>query len=478
MRLHLLLLVLAGLATGAIPPARGQTPSAPTPSAQATSAQTTGAQRTSAPTQARPDAAQSRQIAEAVRAAADQGLDPAQFPADPAAAAIALAAAEHGQRLPRSAFPKDWAIRPAPYDAAADFQRALAENRLGPWLAGLGPPDPRYDALVRLYGRYRALAEAGGWPALAKSKLAPGDSGAAVAALRARLAIEDPALTPAPVGAPAVYDAALSDAVKRAQARYGLEPDGKAGPATVAALSVPAAGRLLQIRANLERWRWMPRALPAMRIELNTADASLQLFDGAAPAMVMRAIVGKPSTSTPMFRDAVHTVTFNPPWNVPASIAAKEVWPKIRRRPGYMAREGFVVRPGGGLQQRPGPRCALGAVKFELDNPFGVYLHDTPSRSLFALSQRNLSHGCMRLAEPLDLAKRLLQGDPAWPETRINMVLLSGETTRAPLRQPVPLFVVHWTAFVDEGGQAAFRPDVYGWDADLTRALADAGRPL
>jgi murein L,D-transpeptidase YcbB/YkuD len=172
-----------------------------------------------------------------------------------------------------------------------------------------------------------------------------------------------------------------------------------------------------------------------------------------------------------MFHDHIKAVVFNPPWNVPADIAAKEIWPKIRRDPGYMAREHFVVRPGGGLQQLPGPDCALGTIKFDLSNNFGVYLHDTPGKSLFARDSRTLSHGCMRLEKANELAKRVLQGDPDWSETKIDLTLLSGKTVRAPVRRPVPVYVFYWTVLVDDDGAVEFRPDVYGWDKKLLAAL-------
>ena len=415
-----------------------------------------------------------------MRDAAEQGLDREAFPKDLAGAAVAYARAQHGARLPRAAFPKDWAIRPAPYDAQGEFARASADGRLAAWIAGQPPADERYVRLLGVYARYQALAARGGWAALPRVKrLGPGDTGAAVQALRERLAAEDPLLAASAKGpGPAIYDADLAAAVRRAQARYGVEADGKAGPATLAALNIPVAGRLGQIRANLERWRWVSRALPARRVELNTADATLELHDPAGQGMSMRAIVGRAAKPTPMFADNIRAVVFNPPWNVPEDIAEKEIWPKIRRDRGYMAREGFVVRAGGGLQQLPGPKCALGVVKFDLSNSFGVYLHDTPAHSLFALDRRALSHGCMRLENPLDLAKRLLAGDPAWPETTINLVLLGGKTTRAPLPASVPVFVFYWTAFVDDAGQAQFRPDVYGWDGKLAKLLAASGHSL
>lgn len=425
----------------------------------------------------------------ALRGAPDQGFGPDEFglgkaqaqlgSADPAtraaglaqleAAAIAYAAAEHGARIAAASFPQDWALRPAPYDARADFAGAAAQHRLAAWAAGLPPSDPRYAALAQAWVRYRAIAGQGGWPALpAGAALKPGSKGPAVAALRKRLLVEDPATPASPAD---VYDPALAQAVSRAQARYGLTPDGALGAATLAALNVPVEQRLGQLRANLERWRWMPRNAPPRRIELNTAAAVMALYDGGQPALTMKAIVGKPSRPTPMFPDEVKAIVLNPPWNVPPDIASREIWPKIRRDRSYMAREGFVVKPGGGLQQRPGPKCALGTLKFDLSNSFGVYLHDTPSHSLFARDERALSHGCMRLEQPNALAKQLLKDDPDWPDLRVDTAILSGTTQRIPLAKPTPVYVIYWSAFVDEQGQANFRPDVYGWDSKLLAML-------
>ena len=398
------------------------------------------------------------------------------------AAAIAYARAQHGARLPPGRFPPDWAIRPAAYDAQPDFAAALAGHRLAAWAASLPPSDKRYERLLRALGHYQGIADRGGWPTLtAEPALKLGATGERVRALRQRLAIEDPSIPsprPATAGSTpgaAVYDAELAAAVSRAQARYGMDTDGVAGANTLAALNVPVAQRLGQIRANLERWRWVPRNLPAYRVELNIADASLALHDRGKPALDMRVIVGRADKPTPMFQDEIRAVVFNPPWNVPAGIAAKEIWPKIRRDPGYMARKGFVVRPGGGLQQLPGPDCALGTIKFDLSNSFGVYLHDTPARSLFARDRRTLSHGCMRVEKPNLLAKRVLQGGLDWTETKIDLTILRGKTVRAPLRQPVPVYVFYWTVFVDDDGQVEFRSDVYGWDRQLLALLSQPG---
>ena len=388
------------------------------------------------------------------------------------AAAVAYARAEHGGRIAPAEFPDNWAIRPAPYDAEAAFDQALAQHRLAAWAGALPPPDPRYDQLAKAYARYRQIAAAGGWSAVpAGPTLKPGASDPRVETLRRRLAVEDRAIQASP--APAAYDQTLAAAVQRAQARYGLTPDGAAGAATLQALNTPIETRLGQMRANLERWRWIPRPLPAYRVELNIASQTLELYDGDRQALEMKAVVGQPDPEkqTPSFSDEIGAVVLNPPWNVPHDIAVKEIWPKIRRDPGYMRREGFVVRPGGELQQRPGPDCALGTIKFDLSNRFGVYLHDTPARNLFGRDTRDFSHGCMRLEQPAALAKRLLQGTPGWSDEKIDIAIVAGATQRVVLVRPTPVFVFYWSAFVDDDGQVAFRPDLYGWDAKLNALL-------
>jgi len=228
----------------------------------------------------------------------------------------------------------------------------------------------------------------------------------------------------------------------------------------------------MQIDANLERWRWLPHDLPDDRLELDTGAAEATLYVAGRPALQMRAIVGDPSHKTPMFASRVDAVVFNPPWNVPDSIARKEILPKAARDPGYLSRNGFV-RTTQGLQQRPGPGNALGQVKFDLRSPFGVYLHDTPGRASFARRARTLSHGCMRLEQPRELAERLLavQG---WARARIDQAIAAGSTQRVSLRNPMPLFVVYRTASVDQDGWATFRRDRYGWDHKLLAALANS----
>lgn len=435
------------------------------------------------------DGNDARLLLQAIGQAQAHGLDPKRFDIDGVerlvassdaaerergwvrlrSATIAYARALRGQTLASSAYPTEWAIRPAPYLAEQDLGAALEGHRVSAWLASLPPADPRYARLVEAHARYAAIVAKGGWSSLDRTA-GPGQKGAAVLALRRRLAIEDPLLADeGPAGER--YDEPLRAAVVRAEVRYGLEQDGVAGQDLIAALNTPAEARLGQIRASLERWRWMPRTLAAERLEVNIPAAWLDDYEGGKPVMSMRAIVGRKKDPTPSFQDQVESVVFNPPWNVPPSIARKELWPKQRAHPGYLASHGFTVKAGGGLRQRPGPKSALGKVKFDLPNSFGVYLHDTPTRQLFEQDERDLSHGCMRLEQPIPLAKRLLSTNATWTGEHIDQEIASGHTIRAQLTQPVAVYVLYFTAFVDEQGQVGFRPDVYGWDQKLLSGL-------
>ena len=414
--------------------------------------------------------------------------------ADLIAQAQAYARTALGQRVRPLAIDKLWAIEPPRRDVAAEFAAARAEGRLGPWLQAAAPATIEYDRLQAAYRQYATLAAQGGWSPLPAGKaVKPGDTAEVVVRLRARLVQEGyaiptgladtlptvqvlgaaaPALTAPSARDPAVFDPGLAAALALFQTRHGLEPDGKLGAATRQALIVPALALRDQIEANPERLRWLPRPLPRDRVEVDTGLAEATLFRDNQPALTMRTVVGKPKTKTPMFVSQLEAVVFNPPWNVPAEIARAEILPKAARQPGYWESEGFT-HTANGVQQKPGPKNALGQLKFDLPSPFGVYLHDTPSRSAFARSNRALSHGCMRLEKPKDLAQLAL----AWSPDAVDAAIKTGETKRQALPAPIPLFVVHRTVFVDAAGVVNFRLDPYGWDDVLTRALASA-RPV
>ncbi|WP_296600654.1 L,D-transpeptidase family protein [Phenylobacterium sp.] len=378
---------------------------------------------------------------------------------------LAFARTEAGLRLSPIRIDSAWALTPPPRDLPAEFSAARAGGRLAEWLQGLGPRAPGYRALQEARGRYALLAAAGGWPTVAQGpSLRVGDTGPDVAAVRARLAAEGYG---EPAQALAVYDEPMAGAVRAFQGLHGLDADGVVGPATREALGVSAAARLDQIDANLERWRWT-RSPAADRVTVDTGFQEAVLFRGGSPALRMRAIVGSPQHPTPMFRSALRAVVFNPPWNVPDSIANNELLPAAARRPGLLESMG-IRRVDGRLQQRPGPNNSLGQVKFDLDSPFGVYLHDTPGKGLFARPQRAFSHGCMRLEKPRELAAALL----GWSSAEVDAAIAGRATRRLSLRRPVAVDVLHRTVRVEADGRVAFRPDIYGWDRKLTAALGE-----
>jgi murein L,D-transpeptidase YcbB/YkuD len=393
-------------------------------------------------------------------------------PDDPALiqAAMDYAHAVHGGRLREGDYLKDWGLRPTRFDPWPGFVAAVKDDRLATWIAALPPPYSGYDGLRRGLATYRAIVDSGGWKTIPEKgpELASGATGPRVAALRARLAVEDSGIA----AKADKYDADVVAAVKRAQKRYGLEPVGRVGKATLAALNVPASQRVDAIVANLERWRWLPAQLPANRIQVNIAAAVLTLFKDDAPATSMKVVTGRPGDNTPMLSSQIHSVVLNPPWNVPTSIATKELFPK---GPAYLSRAGFkvIATPEGGkrLQQKPGPTNSLGRYKFDFDNPYAVYLHDTPARSAFDRYSRLASHGCVRLERPGDLAKLLLQDDPAWGEEAIEAALAAGDTKRARLSKPIAVYLLYWTAFAGSNGQMNFRADPYDWDGTLASRI-------
>ena len=388
---------------------------------------------------------------------------------------LLYARAQHGARIPVAAFDKNWGLRPAFYDAGRELDFALAQGRLEAWIAGLPPPFESYRVLRDAMATYRAIAKGGGWRPLPPGPdLAAGARGPRVRALRERLAFEDAAVARAPREAP--FDAHLGAAVTRFQARHGLAVTGVVSGRTLLALDAEPASRMRQIRANLERWRWVPRKWPAERMEVNIAAATFTLFDANRPVMDFLAAAGRPTDESPILQSSVTSIVFNPTWNVPDGIADKELIPKSHKDKTYFEREGIVVRPPGGgtkLYQKPGPKNALGQIKFNFENPYNVYLHDTPARSAFGHSTRSVSHGCVRLEKPVDLAKRLLAPQPDFTPAQVDEALASAQTRRVVLARPVPVLLLYWTAF-PQGSQLAFRDDVYGWDAEVLRLL-DAG---
>ena len=402
-------------------------------------------------------------------------------------------------------------VDPSDLDSDWNFSEPVIENDpakvLGDYLDGEGfdalmrridIKTAQYTMLIDALHRYQEIAADGGWPKVPdETVLKPGAVDPAIAVLRQRLAREgalnEGQVLPVPDAGSEVepgwiYDSRLEADVKVFQARHGLEADGAVGPKTFVSLNRPVQDRVNQIRLSLERGRWLLRDEDEEFILVNIAGARTYLVKSDGTLWTTRSITGSEYRKTPVFRDEIKYMEFNPTWTVPASIFRKDKLSRIRKDPGYLARNNYVVRtrdgktvsassvnwnagnPGVTLVQRPGPDNALGLVKFMFPNKYNVYMHDTNDRSLFDRNERHLSSGCVRVEYPFELANLLMEGDPDWSTARMQSILDSGKTTRINLPRPMPVLLTYWTAWA-EGGVVHFREDPYGRDAAVLAEL-------
>ena len=381
-------------------------------------------------------------------------------------------------------------------DVVSLFNDALNSGEIATDLEKLEPDFPEYDRLQRALAEYRGILSRGGWSEVPPGEgLKPGSTGPRVLALRERLKVTGDLSTADPED-PAVYDGSLEAAVKRFQQRHGIDADGKVGPRTLEELNVPVEARIDQIRASLERARWVFRDVEDTFIIVNIASYELMLVEGGAAAWQTNVQVGKTYHATPVFKSTLKSIDLNPTWTIPPGILRKETLPAIRKDPSYLSRNnmsvvsqtGKIIDPatidwpataGKGfpymIRQEPGARNALGQVKFIFPNPYMVYLHDTPSKGLFARSERAFSHGCIRTENPLDLAAHLLD-DQGWDRARIDRVIESKKNTRINLEKPVTVMLLYWTADVDADGTVQFRKDIYKRDARIVSGLDEPFR--
>ncbi len=389
----------------------------------------------------------------------------------------------------------EWVSHRRSADVAAVLEAALASENIAGALEMLAPRHRGYQRLRQALARYREVAARGGWPAIpARSTLQRGDRGPPVEALRERLRLEDD-LGPAEEQDADLFDEALEQAVKRFQRRHGLAADGAVSAATLAELDVRVERRVEQLEANLERWRWLPQDLGRRHIIVNIAAFELEVVDEEAVVLAMRVVVGRPFNRTPVLSDTMRYLVVNPYWHVPRSIAAGELLPKVRRDPSYLARYKVRVFPNSGpdarevdattvdwsaitpadfpfrLRQDPGPLNALGRIKFMFLNKYNVYLHDTPARPLFEETQRDFSHGCIRIQQPIELAVYLLRQDSRWNRDALLRSLDGAVDRSIPLPEPIPIHLLYWTAWADRDGTIQFRRDIHDRDAPLLKAL-------
>lgn len=356
----------------------------------------------------------------------------------------------------RHGFQPLWATRPALANTLIDAVLRAGDHGLGPQLFHanllLAPLPPAQRDLV-LSDAFLSYADA----------LARG-----VMPVERRR--DDQALTPTPIDVAAALDAAIASPDPAA----AIEALAPATPTywllrQALAAGNPSAARSLAIKVNLERERWLPRHLPPDRVWVNAADERLVLYRDDRPIFSTRVIVGQDDdrNQSPEFQATIDGVLFNPPWNIPQYIATEEILPKTVNDPDYLTRHNMVFLPNGGLQQLAGPNSGLGQIMFLMQNRFDVYLHDTPSKNLFGRADRRISHGCIRVEKPRELAALLMQQ----PTEIIDQEIATGSTNRGDLPRPVPVFVVYETAFADADGKLQYRPDVYGRDTLVNNAL-------
>ena len=391
-----------------------------------------------------------------------------------------------------------WHIQGRKEDIVAILQEALDSQQIGKTLHRLLPSNPGYSRLRETLQTYRTIAQKGGWPEIAANgpKMRLGLRDKRVESLRLRLRSSE-SMPLWPSGEADFFDAVLDQAVRRFQQRHGLETDGVVGPATLTALNIPVQKRIRQIEANMERWRWLPRDLGDRYILVNIANFELQVIEIERPILAMKVVVGKHYQRTPVFNADMTYLVFGPYWNVPPRIAREEMLPAIRKDPEYLAKNHLRVLQGWGpgmkeidpqaidwakltpdsfpfhIRQDPGPTNALGRVKFMFPNKFNVYLHDTPARELFRRIDREFSHGCIRLEEPVELAEYVLKDDPRWTRERILAAMEESKDRKVRLTKPIPVYVLYQTAWVGEDGSVHFRKDIYGQDEILEKALAE-----
>lgn len=381
------------------------------------------------------------------------------------------------------------------------FKNVVAAPSVKEALAGIEPPFAGYQRTLVALEKYEQLAKEevpDPLPQVTKPIL-PGQNYEALGKLVRRLQfLGDLPQTAKIAEGSQVYSGEVVEGVKRFQTRHGLEAAGKLGPQTITELNRPLSYRVEQLRLTLERWRWVPHIFSQPPIVVNIPEFVLRAYDAQGePVLIMPVVVGRAMrTQTPVLEEDMKYVVFWPYWNVPPSILRSEIIPKIAKDPAYLQKNDFeavtykgqVVTDGvvsedvlaqlraGKLmvRQKPGPKNALGLIKFIFPNSNNVYLHSTPAQSLFSQSRRDFSHGCIRVEDPKALATWVLRNNPSWTRERVEAAFEAKKEQQVNLTYPIPVLIVYGTALAKEDGQVFFLDDIYGFDKALGRLFDQA----
>ena len=397
-------------------------------------------------------------------------------------------------RVNHESIDPEWLTKQPEVDLDSVLNVATTRKRIRSTLNSLRPQIGLYNRLRSEVLQYREIAKQGGWPIVPEGdKLVVGDNGYRVAALNARL-IASGDLKARSREEMQIFDDELLTAVKGFQARNGLRADGVVGTGTIRALNRPTMDYVHKIEVNLERWRWLPRDLGDRYIMVNIADFTLNLYENGKSILTMPVVVGSDYRRTPVFSGLMTYLVLNPYWHLPSTIIREDVLPAVKRSPSYLtSRHIDVVRTWNDpnpidpfsidwssiteenlpyrFRQAPGPHNALGRIKFMFPNKYDIYLHDTPSRSLFDNVRRAYSSGCIRVSEPVKLAEYVIGDSTNWSTRSIEEKLREVEDYTVRLKQSIPVHILYSTAWVAEDGTVQFRDDVYERDILVENAL-------
>jgi L,D-transpeptidase YcbB len=371
----------------------------------------------------------------------------------------------------------DWRIASESPRNEAILTNVLAGMDPQEIVARLRPSIAYYERMRAALAQYLAAAERGAWPQVPEeTTLKPGERHDAVAVLRQRFLAgadaNEAALARAGASDATLYDARLEEAVHRFQRRHAIEADGVVGGATLRELNHTVEERIAEMKLNLDRWRWLPNELGERYVIVNIAGFELEVVEGGRAIESMTVVVGRRDRPTPVFADSIQHVVTNPYWNVPDGIFRKDVLPAMQRDPYYLQRNNMEM-VNGRVRQRPGPRNALGRYKFMFPNEFDVYLHDTPDGHLFSRTSRDFSSGCIRLERPADFARLLLDLQTDRGAGQLDALLASRTERWIKLDRPLPIYILYFTAWVEEDGTVRFHHDVYGRDGQLEQQVEE-----